>query len=389
MWQRDQGEGRAPRVLHCIESISSGGVERRHQLIIEKGLSQGGQHRVICAKASGPVAARLRDLGVSIVEVGPVRSLRATGRYRVAIREVQRWKPDIVHGAIFEGYTLAAIGGRVGRAPVVIMEETSQPTNRSTPAHAFCKILSMLADHCIGVSPAVGSYLAQTLHVPRRKTTVIMNGVAAPSRTPQEELVRIRRRLGLRATDFVVGSVGRVWDDYKRFSDLIRAFALLGGHDAKLLIVGSGPDLEALRQLADSLDLGPSVIFAGFQPNPWPFYALMNVFALASQREAFGLVIAEAMRAGLPVVATRVGGIPHVVRDQETGILVPPRQPATLATALKRVREDPELAMRYGSAGRELADRCFSAERYVEDVFALYRKLLARKRRGQRRGQVS
>ena len=128
----------------------------------------------------GPVAEALRAEGVTLTEVGPVSSVFATDRYRVAARIVEEWQPDIIHGAIIEGYTLAGVVGRWKRVPV-IMEETSDPQNRRWKGHLLARAMAGLADHCIGVSPGVGRYLTDTLRIPERKVSVISNGVAQPA----------------------------------------------------------------------------------------------------------------------------------------------------------------------------------------------------------------
>lgn len=119
--------------------------------------------------------------------------------------------------------------------------------------------------------------------------------------------------------------------------------------------------------------------FVGYQANPQPYYALMDVFALASASEAFGLVLVEAMFAGLPVVATRVGGIPTVVAEGETGLLVDPGDPLALANALLKLERSRSLRHDMGAKGRIRALTRFSAERYVADVDRLYQKLASQR----------
>jgi glycosyltransferase involved in cell wall biosynthesis len=117
------------------------------------------------------------------------------------------------------------------------------------------------------------------------------------------------------------------------------------------------------------------VHFAGYQGETRPYYELMDVFALASAYEAFGLVLVEAMFAGLPIVATRVGGIPTVVAEDETGYLVAPRSPPALAARLIELALDPAMRHAMGTKGRARARAEFRAERYVRDVDSLYQRL--------------
>lgn len=374
------------RVLHCLNLLLPGGVERLRMSIFARLPRDRFEHRVICTQiVDGAYADRMRSLGVEVVPVGPVRSVLAPHRYRVAAREIDEWQPDIVHGAIIEGYTMASLVGRWKRAPYVIMEETSDPRGRRWKGHLLARTMAALADLCIAVSPGVERYLTDTIHVPRAKVRVVNNGVEQPVVPAPATLASLRERYGIHPGDRVIGSVGRMTDEKtKRFGDLIRALALLRDLSCvKLMLVGDGPDRRTLERLANDLGMSERVVFTGFQFDTGSYYGIMDVFALASAREAFGMVNAEAMRCGLPVVATAVGGIPDVVRDGETGLLVPSCNPEALAAALRRVLTDDVLRRRLGAAGKRRADERFSAERYVDDIRDLYDRAVARSGRRQ------
>jgi L-malate glycosyltransferase len=184
--------------------------------------------------------------------------------------------------------------------------------------------------------------------------------------------------LGCNLAGLVIGTVSRLDDDHKRISDLLEAVAGIDRSDVQLLIVGDGPDRLALEKRVADLRLTERVIFAGSQVDVAPWYRVMDVFALASAREAFGLVNVEAMLASLPVVATRVGGIPEIVEDGTTGLLVPPRSPERLRESLLTMVEDPELRCRLGREGKNRAERLFSVGAYVREIDKLYTDLVGR-----------
>jgi glycosyltransferase involved in cell wall biosynthesis len=319
------------------------------------------------------------SVGCPIHEVGVFRGILDPERYRRAVRVVREFKPHIIHGAVYEGLALAAVAGRIGGVPIIVGEETSDPRNRSWRGSLLYRALAGMTHHMVGVSPAVTEYLTARIHLPRSKVTLISNGVAEAPLPTAERVSELRRALALSEGDFVIGTVGRLFDGTKRISDLLRALTVLIGEfpSARLLIVGGGPDEQPLRQLAVDLGVRDHVRFAGYQPNPRPYYALMDVFALASAREAFGLVLVEAMLARLPVVATRVGGIPSVVVDGETGVLVDPLNPRALVDAIVALGRDPELRRSMGDKGRARAVAVFGAERYVRDIDQLYRRLVS------------
>ncbi len=372
--------GSQVRVLHVMHLLLGGGVERR-RLSLFRHLPAGYGHLVLCSEVRNHrFADQMRAVGVEVLEFGAANSRFGLGRYRFACSVVREYRPDLVHGAVFEGWTVGTIAGRLARVPVIIMEETSDPKNRRWKGHLLARAMAGLADHCVGVSEEVGRYLTDRLHVPQRKVTVIPNGVERPSVGRGDDPLSLRSSLGLEGRDLVVGSVGRLDDAHKRFSDLIKALARLKDLPVKLLLVGDGPDRRMLEELVEELGLEPRVLFAGWQEDLGDYYALMDVFALASEREAFGLVNAEAMRCGLPVVATRVGGIPEIVLDGDTGLLVAPRDVDGLANSIRRLLSDESLRIRMGAAGKLRADREFAAEVYSARVHDLYQFLLYRAR---------
>lgn len=372
-------EARKTRVLHSLFRVGSGGVEQT-RLTLARGLDMDRyEQRLVCMDAFGALPGRLRDAGCQVDTVGDSFSVWAVNTYRQVLQIIREWRPHIVHGAVFEGVAMAAVAGRLGRVPVVIAEETSDPVNRSRAASTLYRGYCGLADHVIAVSPAVRNYLTERIHVPSRKVSMVYNGVVEPGVVRLEELAAIRERFALTASSFVIGTVGRLEDSHKRVSDLIRAMTLLRAEvaDPRLLVVGDGEDANALAALARELGVGDRVHFSGYQPDVAPYYQIMDVFALASAHEAFGLVLAEAMLAERAVVATRVGGIPAVVDDGVSGTLVAPGDPAALAAALLALQRDPVRRERMGQQGRVRARSLFGAETYVAAVDALYDRCLS------------
>jgi glycosyltransferase involved in cell wall biosynthesis len=163
----------------------------------------------------------------------------------------------------------------------------------------------------------------------------------------------------------------------KGHTDLLAAFALVRSQveDARLILVGDGKLASELRRQAEELDLSESVEFRGTADDVWSQLAEAHVFALASLYEPLGIAVLEAMAAGLPVVATAVGGIPELVEPGRTGVLVPPGSPVAMANELTKLLTDPERRSRMSSAARRAA-----AERSVEGMttsyFGLYESLL-------------
>jgi glycosyltransferase involved in cell wall biosynthesis len=169
-------------------------------------------------------------------------------------------------------------------------------------------------------------------------------------------------------------SVGRLRAP-KGFVTLVRATA---GLEARLRIAGDGPDRPALEAEIDRLGLSDHVELLGTRDDVPELLASSDVFVLSSDSEGLPMSVLEAMAAGLPVIASAVGGVPEAVRDGETGALVPPRDSAALARALRRLVADPALRERLGDAGRRRVEEEFSLARFEREHLELYRKRVRR-----------
>jgi glycosyltransferase involved in cell wall biosynthesis len=176
---------------------------------------------------------------------------------------------------------------------------------------------------------------------------------------------------------FVVGHVGAL-DNSQKGQEYIIAVARVverSHPDLHFMLVGGGDDEAMLRSAAGELS---NVTFTGFVDNVGDYLASFDVFILPSNREGIGSILFDAMEAGLPVVASRVGGVPDIVHEGQNGILIDPARPDQLRAAILRLRADPELRTRLGSAGRELA-KGFSAASMARKYLDLYREVLNRR----------
>lgn len=317
------------------------------------------------------------DMGVEVFEVGAFLHPFEISKHWMVYDVVRAYKPHIIHGAVFEGNTMAFIGGLLGRVPIILLEETSDPIHRSKKASWLLNLFSRFADRTIAISPAVELYLKNTVKINPTKIRLINNGVEIPRTAQRTELDRLRRNYGIGEDDLVVGSVGRIWDRVKLFSDIIKAIALLPGRaKVKILIVGDGPDREQLYNLAMAEGLAEHLIMPGVQMDTAPYYGLMDIFCIASDNEGFGLVAVEAMFHQLPVVATSVGGLKDIVIDGQTGFLVPSHRPQKIAERLQLLINDSALRKTMGEAGRIRAEKEYSAAAYAEKVHRLYQELV-------------
>lgn len=212
--------------------------------------------------------------------------------------------------------------------------------------------------------------------IERKRIRILVNAIEDRIRTPQTELGELKGRLGVRPSDRIIASVGRLSAE-KGHATLIAAYRALRNklrsEDLCLLLVGDGGEANRLKTAAR--DLGERVVFTGHVDDPWPYYCAADVFVLPSYSEGSPLALFEAMSAGLPIVASAVGGIPETVSDGKSALLVLPGAVDELAGALERVLCDSNLAARLRQGAREAAQQ-FTPERYTRDRLEIYEAVL-------------
>ena len=366
------------RILHSLGWVTQGGVERLRASTAEHLHDQRFQHHVICQVAEDPLLGVLTSHGWKVYEIGTARHILDLRWYLRAWKVSRSIRPHLIHGAVFEGCALATFLGVVHPRAKVVLEEQSDGRHRSWRGTVLLRVFSFLADKHIGVAPQIVQYLRDDVHVQAKKLVLLDNAVPDHPRPSAKKAEEIRQRLGLTPDDFVLGSVGRLNDDHKRFSDLIRAIGDLNRclDDIKLLIVGGGEDQEMLRDLAKELSVDERVIFTGFRPDVRELLHAMDAFALVSSGEALPLALIEAMHSGVASIATDVGGNCYVLDQGRAGILISPSNPPELRISIERLYKDPELRDLLGATGRRRAMIKFSLEHYLVELAGLWSELL-------------
>jgi glycosyltransferase involved in cell wall biosynthesis len=213
---------------------------------------------------------------------------------------------------------------------------------------------------------------------PARKFSVVRLGIELEPRVRFDgDPAEVRRRHGIPTEKFVVGWFGRM-TAVKRTEDLLTMLTGLRerGIDALLVLVGDGDDRPRLEQRAHDLGIAKSCLFLGYQENVAAWYAVCDAVILSSANEGTPVTIIEALAAGRPVVATKVGGVPDVVDEGETGFLVRMADTHAMAERLEILARDPARREAMGRLGRERVLRRYGVDRLVDDIDALYRELL-------------
>lgn len=371
------------RVLNIVESITYGGVERRRLSLAKMLNKEEFELKIICTHYRGEIPERIKDCGVEVIAVGKLKNIFDWEKHKKVISVIRQFQPHIVHGAVFEGVTMATVSSVFCRVPVLIIEETSDPQNRSWRGNLLMRLFSFFADAVVGVSHASTNYLIGKLKISPKKVHLISNGVAIPREVSEKESEQLKTTLGIDAEKIIIGSVGRmINDDTKRFSDLIKAFEMLvrKGLNVHLVLVGDGPEKENYEHLVQQLNIEKSVTFEGYQDDTAKYYAIFDVFSLVSAHESFGLVLAEAMLSKVPIVATKVGGMQYIVDHEKTGYLVEKQNIIEISQKMEILCNSESLRTAMGKAGYEKAMENYTEERYVNRVKALYSELLKKKK---------
>ena len=372
--------GPALHVAYLTEGLRKRGYDTT---LVAGSLARGEDSMAFVADARGVEVVRIDELGR---EISPLRDLMATIRLA---RLIRKERPQILHTHTAKAGTVGRVAARLAgsRKPPIVVHTFHGHVLRGYFGPVRTLLFRLLerwlaagTTALIAVSPQVRDDLVALGVAPRERFVVIRLGIELDERVASERNGRgeSRRYLGIPGDRFAVGWIGRM-TAVKRTDDVLIAFKSLrdSGVDAVLCMVGDGPDRLPLEQRAHELGVARDTVFLGYQEDVAPFYAAFDVLVLPSGNEGTPVTVIEALAAERPVVATRVGGVPDVVRDGEDGFLVEAGATDDLADRLGRLARDPALRARMGKKGRERVLPRYAVERLVDDVDELYRSLLS------------
>ncbi|HET6432960.1 glycosyltransferase [Dyella sp.] len=337
------------KISHVVENLNRGGLERMVLDLVALQSAQGHQVQVICVFEPGALAGELEALGVTLVACGKRRGpdLRALRRLR---RAVKIHGTEVMHTHNASAHYQAVLATFGLRVPRVI--NTRHGMGAGTPSARRDRLYRLAlggTDVVATVCDAARRDALSRRLVPPTRSTVVPNGIRIELFTPASAGRRaaLRRALGVADDIRVVGTVGRLnWAKDQR--NLISAFAQVHRRDPRtaLVLAGKGELLFMLRAHAKAEGVAAAVYFLGDRNDVRELLQGMDVFVLSSVSEGYSMALLEAAASGLPMVATDVGGTREIVRDGETGRLVPAGDPEALASAISSLLEDPDTAGR-------------------------------------------
>jgi len=317
----------------------------------------------------------------------PVLSLNRTSRtslWRWApfVAALRRRRIDLLHAHMFGSNVWGTLVGRLAGVPIVIAHEHGSPVEANGIRRILDReLIARGADVLVAVSETDRRRIVELEGVPSGKVRFIPNGIP-PLTAARSDL---RAELGISDSAPVIGAL-TVLRPEKGLDLLVDAAARLTAEfpELRVLVAGAGQEEQTLRRLIAERGLDRTVLLLGFRPVVADVLAAIDVAIHASDREGSPLAVLESMAAGKAIVATRVGGVPALVRDEEQALLVPPRDPAALASAVARLLRDEGLRERLGNDARRRQQQRFDIRATVTALEDLYEQLFATSGRGRR-----
>lgn len=377
------------KILHVIRPAEGG--MKDHLVTLSGGLREKGYQVEVACPPNSVLSSEIEKLGLAVRPINLVGPL-SPGNDWVCLNQLQAMmrsgRYDIVH---FHG----SKAGLLGRTAAVLArcKKTVQtvhnfvvyeevPVARKILYRSGENLLSRVTSKIITVSEALKEDLVKHYKIKPEKIKVIYNGIEPPG--PESfDKTSCRVRFGIKPGTVVIGTIARMAPQ-KGLNYLIEAVPLIEAAlmeseepvDISFIIAGDGPLRPGLEELAGKLGVTDKVLFPGFIDNIWETLSCFDIFVTPSIAEGLSITTIQAMAAGLPVAASRVGGLPEVVREGVTGFLVRPRGSVELAQAVVRLVTDRETRQQFGSNGRSFAVERFSNIQMINETAGIYEQIL-------------
>jgi len=362
------------KVLQLVEDLKVGGAEKVIADITLGIDKREFESHTWCLSSGGSIANELQEKGASVRILGISSYFNPLNILKLATL-LKKVKPDIVHTHGYFASVIGRIAAKYAHVPILFNHVHSTYWEYKKRNFFIEKLLSKYTQKIICCSEAVREFVTNNEKIDPSKTVVIYNGVDEERFSHFNNISSIREEIGIEPNDPILGTVSSL-APHKGHLYMIQAAPkiLEAFSSTKFLFVGDGVLKEELENQVKNLDITSNVIFTGTRKNIPELLNLMDIFVLpSSSREGLGIAIIEAMAAEKPVVATDIGGIPEVVENGKTGILVPPKNPEALAQAIIELLNNPGKAEEMGRLGRLRIKDTFTTKKMISCIENLYR----------------
>jgi glycosyltransferase involved in cell wall biosynthesis len=370
------------RILFLSTSMGLGGADQQLLSAAQVLRDRGHEIRIVSLTPLGPMGLQARSLGLATDSLEMRRGVPDPRGLARLVRVVRAWKPDVVHSHMVHANLMARVLRLL--VPVPVLVSTIHNVYEGGPLlMAGYRLTNGLVDHMTIISQAAADRFVGERIVPGRLLTVIANGVDTDRmrNLPPEGRAALRGGMSVGDQEFVWLAVGR-FEVAKDYPNMLRAFADVRAREprAVLVIVGQGSLQAEAEALTAELGLREAVRFLGARDDVPAVMSAADGYVMSSAWEGMPMVLLEAAAAGLPIVATAVGGNGEVVRDGESGFLVPARDSEVLRAGMLRLMALPEEQRRaMGERGREHVRANYGLQRVAERWERVYWDALARK----------
>jgi len=329
-------------------------------------------HRVAIVTLRGsPIALECTKAGMDVIEANHSSYLHPSA-VRAIVKGISAWHPDVMHVHLSKDLWSVAIARLFARkVPVVFSQQMASDYPKRDLLHRW--VWSQV-ERVVANTSQIKAMTLRNAWISEDRIRVIPHGIDTDKlKSSVEQRRQLRARHGIQDDQFVIAVVGRL-DPGKGQSVFLDALSRLGGIGGVMgLLIGEETKGEpgyrkALEDRVTQLRLQERVTMLGFIKDPWDYYPMLDLLVLPSRKETFGMVVIEAMAFGLPVVATNAGGVPEIVMDGVTGILVPPDDPEALARAISRIMSDRKMASEMGLQGRRRAVERYQLSTHIDQL---------------------
>lgn len=369
------------KILHIVRP-AKGGMKNHLLELLANANEARFLHMVVCPQGEMADSLKMRNIKTFIVPISgeflPYKDFMVLRQVIALLRSI---KPDIVHVHSSKAGFIGRLAAIIAGSPIIVMTvhgSIFQGTHYFK--ESICGLmeffLSGFTHKIITVSEELHKEIVHRVKVNPNKVVTIYNGIKTKVNESNKNKTWLYRELGIPETKKIVGTVARLAPQ-KGIAYFIRAAELVLKEikNVSFVVIGDGPLREGLERLSAGLGLKGSVYFTGERQDVRSIMLHLDVFVLASLTEGLPLTILEAMEAGCPLVATKVGGIPEVIEHGKNGLLVKPKDIFALAEAIKIILSDSTKSKAMGNWGRELVLEGFVIDKMVESTEKLYQEL--------------